>query len=113
MATILVFLVNAVAVALSAYLLPGVQVSSFWTALAVAIVLAVVNIFVRPLLLFLTLPLNILTLGLFTFVIDAPMIGLVAYLIPGFAVEGFLWAPLFSLVLSLVHAVLFALTFKI
>jgi putative membrane protein len=99
-------IVNAVAVIITAYLLPGVTVAGFVTALVVAIVLAVVNTFLRPLLLVLTLPVNVLTLGLFTFVVNAILILLVAALVPGFRVENFWWALLFSLVLAVVVYVL-------
>lgn len=109
MGTIITFLLNALAVAITAYVLPGVKISSFWNAIIVAIVLAVVNAFIKPVLLFLTLPLNILTLGLFTFVLNALLILLVASIIPGFQVNGFWWAVLFSLILSIVHMLLFSL----
>lgn len=99
-------LVSAVAVFLSAYILPGVNVDSFLTALIVAIVLGVINMFIRPILLLLTLPLTFLTLGLFTFVINALLILLVTNLVPGFSVDGFLWALIFSFVLSLISSFL-------
>lgn len=105
-------IVSALAVIISAYILPGVKVDGFLTAVVVAIVLGVVNMFIRPVLLLLTLPLNILTLGLFTFVINAVLILLVTNIVPGFQVEGFLWALIFSLVLSLVSSFLSSLAKK-
>jgi putative membrane protein len=95
-------IVNALAVIITAYLLPGVSVAGFVTAVVVAIVLALVNTFLRPVLLLLTLPVNVLTLGLFTFVVNAILILLVAAIVPGFRVENFWWAILFSLVLAVV-----------
>jgi len=99
-------IVSALAVIISAYILPGVKVDGFLTAIVVAVILGAVNMFIRPILLLLTLPLNILTLGLFTFVINAFLILLVSSLVPGFKVSGFLWALIFSLVLSIVSAFL-------
>ncbi len=103
-------LISGLAVVVSSYVLPGVQVDGFLTAIVVAIVLAVVNVFVKPVVEFLTLPLNMLTLGLFSFVINALMILLVAALVPGFHVDGLLWAVVFSIVLSLVGSVLYSMT---
>jgi putative membrane protein len=100
------WVVAAIAVIITAYVLPGVMVSGFVAALLVAIVLGLLNVFIRPILLILTLPINILTLGLFTFVINALIIALVSGLTPGFQVENFWWAILFSIVLSLVNTLL-------
>jgi len=97
------WLVYAVAIVITAYLLPGVQLSGFSAALVTALVLGLVNTFIKPVLLLLTLPLNILTLGLLTFVINALLILLTSALVPGFVVTGFWWALLFSLVLSAVN----------
>lgn len=102
-------LVSALAVILSAYILPGVKVDGFATAVVVAVVLGVANMFIKPILILLTLPLTILSLGLFTFVINAVLVLLVSNLVSGFKVEGFLSALLFSLVLSIVGAFLHSL----
>jgi putative membrane protein len=102
-------LLSAVAVFVAARVLPGVAVDSFGTALAVAVVLGVVNAFLRPLLLVLTLPVNILTLGLFTFVIIGGCVLLVARVVPGFQVAGFGWALAFAFTLSLINAFFHAL----
>lgn len=102
-------IVSALAVIISAYILPGVKVDGFATAVVVAVVLGVVNMFIKPILILLTLPLTILSLGLFTFVINAVLVLLVSNLVPGFKVEGFLSALLFSLVLSIVGAFLHSL----
>lgn len=103
-------LLSALAVFITSYLLPGVRVDNFLSALTVAIVLGVVNAIVKPILTILTLPITLLTLGLFTFVINALIILFVSSLVRGFAVDGFLAALLFSLVLSIVNSVLHALT---
>ena len=110
MKLLLNWLINAIAVVVSAYILPGVEVTGFVAALAAAIILSAVNTLLKPLLLFLTLPLNILTLGLFTFVINALLVLLTASVVPGFRVENFLWALVFSLVLSIVNSTLHHLT---
>lgn len=111
MSFLIKWLVNALAIGITAYLLPGVRVSGVFAALVAALVLGLVNIFIRPLLLLLTLPLNILTLGLFTLVINALLIMLVAALVPGFSVRGFWWAVLFGLVLAVVNYVLNVIVF--
>lgn len=80
---------NALAVMLVAFLVPGVAVRSFPYAFGAALVLALVNALIRPLFLLLSLPVNILTLGLFTFVINALMFWLASSVAPGFRVEGF------------------------
>jgi len=72
------------------------------TAIVVAVVLGIVNTFIKPILLLLTFPLTILSLGLFYFVINALMVLLVSAIVPGFKVSGFFWALIFSLVLSIV-----------
>lgn len=104
MNSIVRFLLSGVAVVLTAYLLPGVDVHDYWTALLVALVLSLVNIFVKPILILLTIPLTFITLGLFLLVINALMILLTDYFIDGFFVDGFWWALLFSLILSLFNS---------
>jgi putative membrane protein len=89
-----------VAFALS-YILSGVHIQSFVTALILAVVLGLLNIFVKPLLIILTLPITIFTFGLFLFVINALIILLAAKFVNGFRVDGFWWALLFSLLLSI------------
>lgn len=100
------WLVSALAILITAYFLPGVTVGGLVPALIFAVVLGVLNIIIKPILLILTLPINILTLGLFTFVINALVIMLASYIVPGFAVAGFLWALLFGIILTLVMSVL-------
>lgn len=106
----LVWLVlNAIGVYVTAALLPGVTVRDFGTAVVVAVVLAIVNALLRPLLVILTLPLTILTLGLFLLVINALMVLLVDALLEGFSTRNFWWALLFSVVLAVINLVLFSL----
>ena len=92
---------SAIAVIVIAYVLPGVEVDSFLTAVLVAVVLSFFNAILKPILVILTIPATILTLGLFLFVINAFLIELAAYAVDGFTVDGFWWALLFSLVLSM------------
>jgi putative membrane protein len=104
------WLLNGLAVVVSAYILPGVTVNGYLAALAAAVILSVINTLIRPILTFLTLPLTIITFGLFTFVINAVLILLTASVVPGFRVENFFWALIFSLVLSVVSATLHRLS---
>ena len=96
------WVLNAAALLLVAYLYPGVQIESFVAALVAALVLGLVNAIVRPLLVVLTLPVTLLTLGLFLFVINALLFWLVAELVPGFGVRGFGAALLGSILYSIV-----------
>lgn len=98
--------VAAIAIIISAYLLPGVAVDGIWVALVLAVVLGAINAFIKPVLLLLTLPITIVTLGLFSFVMNALLILLAELVVPGFDVAGFWWALIFSLVLSVVTWVL-------
>lgn len=106
MGFILKWLLNGLAIVITAYLLPGVRLSGFGAALIAALVLGLINTFLKPVLILLTLPLNILTLGLLTFVINALLIMLTSAIVSGFSVDGFWWALLFSLVLSIVSYLL-------
>lgn len=85
------------------FILPGVQLDGFLTAFVVAVVLGLINAVLRPIVLILTLPVNILTLGLLTLVIDAFLVMLAAWIVPGFELASFWWALLFALVLGLVN----------
>src|SRR3990167_1780674 len=99
-------LVNGLAVWITSYVLPGVNVDGFLTAIIVAVILGIVNAVLKPLLILLTIPITVLSLGLFIFVINALLILLVAKIVPGFTVESFWWALGFSLVLSIVNSFL-------
>ena len=95
MKLLLVWLVNALALMAVAYLLPGIAVASFLTALVAALVLGLVNAVIRPVLILLTLPVTLLTLGLFIFVINGLLFWLVGSFISGFTVAGF-WPGVFG-----------------
>ena len=99
-------LVSSLSVFITAYILPGVTLDSFTTALIVAVVLGLINAIIRPVLIILTLPITIITLGLFTFIITGVSVVLVDYIVEGFSVDSFLWAMVFGLVLSLVSSFL-------
>ena len=98
-------LINGMALMATATLVDGIHASGFWGAIIAALVLGIVNA-IRPILMVFTLPLNVLTLGLFTFVINAFMLMIVGALVSGFAVDGFFAALLGSVVLSIVSAIL-------
>ena len=102
-------LLTALAVLILANFLPGIVVDSYTTAIVVAFTIAVLNMFVRPLLIFFTLPATIVTLGLFLFVINALIILLAAHLVGGFLVSSFFSALLFSVLLSIFRSTLFKL----
>ncbi|MEJ2163751.1 MAG: phage holin family protein [Robiginitalea sp.] len=101
-------LLSALAVVLLANILPGIHVATYGIAIIVALVLSLLNMLVKPLLVILTLPVTILTLGLFLLVINAGIILLAGSLVSGFDVDGFWWALLFSLLLSVLQSILFA-----
>lgn len=110
MSGVIRFLLNGLAVLLTAYLLPGVTVTHYGYALLVALVLALVNAIVKPILVVLTIPITFVTFGLFLLVINALMILLVDWLIDGFKVDGFWWAVGFSLILSVFNSLFKDLT---
>ena len=107
------FIIRLLIVAVVAYglskLLPGVHIPDFKDAVIFALVLAVLNAIVKPLIILLTLPITIVTLGLFLFVINAIIILLADKLMDGIQIDGFLWALVFSLVLSVVASALQAM----
>lgn len=102
-------LLTAVVVVLLAKFLPGVAVAGYVTAIIVAVVLAILNLIVKPILVLFTLPVTILTFGLFLLVINAVIILLADSFISGFNVDGFWVALIFSLLLSLVQSILFSI----
>ncbi len=99
-------IISSLAVLLTAYILPGIHVDTYVTALCVAMVLAILNGIVKPILIVFTIPITIFTLGLFLLVINAIIILLTDNFVDGFNVDGFWWALLFSLVLSIVTSVM-------
>lgn len=90
----------ALAIVFVAWLVPGIEVENFQSAMLVTVIIALINIFIRPLIVFITLPINILTLGIFTLVINALLLMLAGYLAPGVDVDGFLSAFIGSVVLA-------------
>ncbi|WP_121666756.1 phage holin family protein [Mesonia aquimarina] len=100
-------LVTAFIVVALANLLPGVAVESYFTGIVIAIVLGLMNILVKPILILFTLPVTVVTFGLFLLVINALIILMVTGLVGGFYVDGFWWALLFSLLLSFCQSILF------
>ncbi len=104
MSIIIRWVINALALMFVAYILPNIDISGFYIALITALILGLINAFIRPFLLLITLPINILTLGLFTFVINALLFWFVASFIEGFNVAGF-WAAFFgALIFSIISS---------
>ncbi|MDH7463439.1 phage holin family protein [Chitinophagaceae bacterium 26-R-25] len=104
---ILRIIISAVVAFGLSYILSGVHIDKFTTALLVAIVLGILNAIIKPIIVILTLPITIFTFGLFLFVINAAIILMAAKFVPGFKVDGFWWALLFSFLLSLITSVFY------
>lgn len=100
------WIILTVAIVIASYLLDGIRISGFFSALFAAAILGILNAIFRPILIILTLPLNIMTLGLFTFAINAVLLMMVSGVISGFVVSGFWSAVLGSFIISLVSFVL-------
>jgi len=100
---------SSIAIVIAAFLLPGIEIKDFLTAIIVAIVLAILNSVVKPLFIILTIPVTIFTLGLFLFAINAFIILIADYLVGGFQVDGFWWALLFSIVMTVIMSIFNAL----
>src|SRR6187431_3038492 len=98
-------LVNGLAILIVSWLLKGVEVGNMLNAIIVAAVLALLNYVLKPLLIILTIPVTIFTLGLFLLVINALIIMLADWIVPDFRVDGFWWALLFSILLSIVNSI--------
>ncbi len=99
-------LISALSVLVTGYLMPGIKIDGFSTALVVAVVLALLNVFLKPVLVLLSIPATIFTLGLFLLVINAVIILVASKLVDGFHVSGFWSALFFSIVLSVINAIL-------
>lgn len=91
----------ALALIFTAWVIPGIEVSSFWSAMFACVIIALINTFVKPVLQLVTLPINFLTVGLFSFVLNALLLMLAGWITPGLEVDGFLSALLGSIVLSI------------
>lgn len=103
---IIALALNALALMATAYIVPGFHVADFMSALLAAIVLGVVNTFIKPILKLVTLPITIITLGLFSFVINAVVLFMVSYVVPGLKIDGWMAAILGAIVLSIVSTAL-------
>lgn len=99
-------LLNALALLITAYIVPGFEVISFQSALLAAIVLGLINTFIKPILIFLTLPLTIVTLGLFIFIVNAIVLFMASSVVQGFVIKGWWAAILGAIVLSIVSTIL-------
>ena len=106
---LLKLILNALAIMLTAYLLPGIFIDGFVSALLLAVVLAILNATLKPVLVVLTIPISVVTLGLFLIVINAGVILLADYFIPGANIDGFWWAILFGLIMSILNSILYGL----
>lgn len=106
MRLIIKWLALAASILAASYLIPGVRVNGLYAALILAVVLGLINLIIKPILIVVTLPVNILTLGLFTFVINAMLVMLAASVVKGFEVSGFFAAMLFSIALSVINFLL-------
>jgi putative membrane protein len=106
MSLILVWILNAVALLVVAYLLPGIAVASFGSALIAALVLGLLNMLVKPVLVLLTLPITIVTLGLFLLVLNALLFWFAGSVLKGFQVNGFWWAVAGAILYSLISGLL-------
>ncbi|MBS1597167.1 MAG: phage holin family protein [Bacteroidetes bacterium] len=104
---ILRIIISAVVAFGLSYILSGIHIDTFLTALVLAIVLAILNAILKPILIILTFPITIITFGLFLFVINACIILLAGKFVRGFSVDGFWWALLFSLLLSIITSLLY------
>lgn len=109
---ILKVLITAVNAFLLSYPLPGIEINNFFTAILVAFVLALLDAVVKPILVLFTLPATIFTLGLFLFVINACIILLDDYFVKGFKVDGFWYALLFSICLSIINSIVHKMVLK-
>lgn len=103
---IIKFIIYSVSILIAGYFLPGIIVEDFGTSMVAALVLAIVTGLLKPFLMVLTLPINILTLGLFTFVINAGLVLLADFIVPGFEVDGIIWAVIFGFAVSLINGIL-------
>lgn len=103
MAFLIKWLIFTLGIVLVTYIIPGVTVEGLFAAFVAALVLGLINAILKPIVIILTLPINILTIGLFTFVINALFVMLTAWVVPGFNVENFWWALLFGLLFSPVN----------
>jgi len=106
MTMLLVWILNAVALLIVAYVLPGITVASFGSALIAALVLGLLNMLVKPVLILLTLPITVITIGLFLLVLNALLFWFAGSILKGFAVNGFWWAMIGAILYSIISGLL-------
>lgn len=104
-----ILIVNSIVIFAGAYLFDGVKIKGFLSAIGVAILLGLINTFIKPLIVLLTLPLTILTLGVFVLVINAWILLMIGKLMDGFSINGFWWAVLFGIYISVANAIMLKL----
>ncbi|MBI4037579.1 phage holin family protein [Candidatus Curtissbacteria bacterium] len=106
-------ILSAIALLVVAYVVPGFHVASFTTAIVVALILGVINAFAKPILLILTLPITIITLGFFTFILNAVILLLISRFVPGFTIDGFVPALIGAVVLWLIGLLIHFVVFPV
>lgn len=106
MKLLVAWIVNSLTLLSASYIVPGFKVDSFYTALLASVVIGLINIFIRPFLIFITLPLNLITIGLFTFVVNAIVLWLASLVITGLMIESALAGILAAVVISVVSTIL-------
>lgn len=104
-----ILLINSLVIFFGAQLLRGVEIKSYFTAIGVAILLGLINMFIKPIIVFLTIPLTILTLGLFILVINAWILMIVDKFLEGFKIQSFWWAILYGILISILNGILLML----
>ncbi len=109
---VVVWILNAVALLFVAYVLPGIVIASFWSAMLAALVLGFLNTLVKPFLIVLTLPITIVTLGLFLLVLNALVFWLAGSMFKGFQVDGFWWAVIGAILYSAISGLFSMLLFQ-
>lgn len=109
---IVVWILNAVALLAVAFVLPGIVIASFWSAMMAALVLGLINALVKPLLILLTLPITIVTMGIFLLVLNALLFWFAGSLFKGFQVQGFWWAVIGALLYSVISSLFSMLIFQ-
>lgn len=112
MSLLISWILYALAIIFIAWLVPGISVENFSSAMLVCVIIALINIFIRPVIQLVTLPINFITLGIFGLVINALLFMLAGYLAPGFNVDGFLSAFLGSIVLSFLSLIINSVVYK-
>ncbi|EGJ49861.1 phage holin family protein [Desulfocurvibacter africanus] len=111
MSIILSWLLLSLAIAITAWILPGVRVRGAGALLAASAVLGIINALIWPILFWITIPITVLTLGIFALILNALLVMLAAKIVPGFKVDSFWWAIAFSVILAIINAVLHAIIY--